>query len=234
VPSRILLCVVTVWGTHSLEWLIQGERVAQVTEDELRSLLSGLEQGLAGTDLSSLVDQERIAAAEGKAEEPTAEDIEDVRQERALRGLKRTSGPRSGDVRVRPLDTSERLAHLLDLLEVAIGGSYAIETHLRQDLKTALGESSAAQTVDEQAVHEWNGQVVFAVPAESGIEVSDQPEWSLPDQATLERREAVVRRVILLINQIRSEAGLPRSDYLQLSSADDSVNFDPEFPGGWT
>jgi hypothetical protein len=209
-------------------WLIQDERVAHVTEDELRTLLDGLEQGLVGTDLSPLVEQERITAAEGKAEEPTAEDIEGVRQERASQGLKRTSGPRSGDVRIRPLDAGERLAQLLDLLEVAIGGSYAIETHLRQDLKTALGESSTVQIA-----HEWNGQVVFSVPAESAIEEGDQAEWRLPDQAMLEQREAAVRRAILLINQLRGMAGIPRSDYLQLASTDDSTDFDSDFPGAW-
>jgi hypothetical protein len=210
--------------------LTHNEKGARVTEDELADLLNELEQGLIDTDLSILVDQERIAATEGKAEEPTVEDIEGVRQEWALRGLKRPSRPRADDVRIRPLDLTERLAQLLDLLEVAIGGSYAIETHLRDDLRAALEESPDQEFTPQ----DWNGQIVFALPADSSFVVSGRTEWSLPDQKTLEQREAPVRRVILLINQLRNEIGIHRSDYLELATDAGLADFDPEFPGGWS
>jgi hypothetical protein len=200
-----------------------------VTEEELVALLNTLEQGLNEVGLSSLVDQERIAAVEGRAEEPTAEDIEAVHREWALQGLKRPTRPRSNDVRIRPLDASEHLAQLLDLLEVATGGSYAIETHLRNDLKTALDEPSG-----EEVIHAWNGEITFTAPARPGFDVIDRTEWNLPDQKTLEQRGASVRRVILLINQIRNEIGLDRSPYLERATAADTAEFDPEFPGAWS
>jgi hypothetical protein len=200
-----------------------------VTEEELVDLLNTLEQGLNEVGLSSLVDQERIAAVEGKAEEPTTEDIEAVHREWALQGVKRPTRPRSNDVRIRPLDASERLAQLLDLLEVAIGGSYAIETHLRNDLKTALDEPSG-----DEVTHAWNGEIVFTVPAEPGFAENDRTEWSLPDQKTLKQREASVRQVILLINQLRNEIGVHRSPYLERATAANTAEFDPEFPGAWS
>ena len=58
-------------------------------DEEITALLNALEQGLIEGGLLPLVDQERIAASEGKAEEPTESDIEFIRQEWAQRGLKR-------------------------------------------------------------------------------------------------------------------------------------------------
>jgi hypothetical protein len=204
-----------------------------VTEEELVSILNTLEQGLVDADLSPLVSQEQVAAAEGKAEEPTAEDVEGVRQQWAVRGLKRPSRPRAVDVRIRPLDTGERLAHLLDLLEISIGGSYAIEMHLRDDLKSALDSESGLATADYRD-HRWNGQIIFADPAEGASAVTGPEEWSLPEQQSLQRREPAVRQVISLIDQLRNNIGVRRSDYLESAVAIDGDRFDPDFPGGWS
>ena len=204
-----------------------------MTEEELIGTLNILEQALDGVGLSSLVDQEQVAAAEGKAEEPTSEDVEAVRQEWAVLGVKRLSRPRAGDVRIRPLDTSERLAQLLDLLEIAIGGSYAIETHLRGDLKSALDDESDSATADSSS-DQWDGRIIFADPAEDSSSVTGLEEWSLPDQRFLQQREPAVRQAISLINQLRDSIGVRPSNYLD--RADTTIGgdrFAPDFPGGW-
>lgn len=204
-----------------------------MTEEELVETLNILERVLVGFGLSSLVGQEQVAAAEGKAEEPTAEDVEAVRQEWAVHGLKRLSRPRAGDVRIRPLDTSERLAQLLDLLEVAIGGSYAIETHLRGDLESALNDESELTTVDFR--HDrWNGEIVFADPAEDTSSVTGPEEWILPGRRSLQEREPAVRQVVSLIDQLRGQIGVNRSNYLERAAVSiDGDQFVADFPGGW-
>jgi hypothetical protein len=204
-----------------------------VTEEELADTLNTLERVLVDVGLSSLVGQEQVAAAEGKAEEPTTEDVEAVRQEWAERGVKRLSRPRAGDVRIRPLDTGERLAQLLDLLEIAIGGSYAIETHLRGDLKSALDDESDSAATDFRS-DRWNGQIIFTDPAEDASTVAGLEEWSLPEQRSLQQREPAVRQVISLINQLRDSIGVRPSDYLERAAAAiDGDRFVPDFPGGW-
>ena len=109
-----------------------------MNEDEVASLLNALEQGLIQLGLSSLVNQERISAVEGKVEEVTPDDVAELRREWSLHSSGRPPGARDGDVRIRPLEAGERLGILLDLVEVAVGGTYAIEIHLRDDIKKPL------------------------------------------------------------------------------------------------
>jgi hypothetical protein len=197
-----------------------------MNEDELANLLSALEQGLIQVGLSSLVNQGRISAVEGTVEEVTPEDVEELRRQWSQHSSGRIPGARDGDIRVRPLGVSERLAMLLDLVEVAVGGTYAIEVNLRDDLKAALDEGE-----------NWNGQVIFADPPESQPTTALRPEWELPDQATLQQREAAVRDVILLINQLRDQAELPRSERLRSVSAHGAGSTaDPDLtiPGDWS
>jgi hypothetical protein len=197
-----------------------------MNNDELASLLNDIEQVLIYVGLSSLVNQERISAAEGKVEKVTPEDVEELRRQWYQHSSGRAPGVRDGDVRIRPLDVGERLAMLLDLVEVAIGGTYAIEAHLRDDLKEALDEGE-----------NWNGQVIFADPPESLPATAARPEWELPDQATLQQREAAVRSVILLINQLRDQAELPRSEQLRSVSsrgAENDADPDLTIPGDWS
>jgi hypothetical protein len=197
-----------------------------VNEDELASLLNILEQGLIEASLSSLVNQERISAVEGKTEELTVEDMAGLRDEWSRRGMGRTPRVRADDVRIRPLTVGERLAELLDLVEVAVGGTYAIEIRLRDDLKTGLDADADANT--------WSGQVVFADPPESELSGASQREWTLPDQSALRQRGTAVREVILLINQLREQAELPRSERLHSVTAPDAGSAELDMPGDWS
>lgn len=195
-----------------------------MNEEELASLLGTLEQGLIQVGLSSLVNQERIVASEGKAEELTTGDVAQLHREWSRQRRGPTSSAKVGDVRVRPLGTAEQLAELLDLVEVAVGGTYAIEVRLRDDLKAALGDD------DE---HNWDGQVVFVDPVESAPLGASPQEWALPDQLALEQRASSVREVIVLINQLRDQAELPRSDRLHNATGLDDSNNDLAIPGDW-
>src|SRR5690349_6499532 len=107
-------------------------------EDEIVALLAEFEQMLGEAGLSSLVTQGRISAVEGKIEELTAEELAAYQHEWSLRGVGRMPRARSDDVRIRPLTARERLAELLDSLEAAVAGSYAIELHLRENIDAAL------------------------------------------------------------------------------------------------
>jgi hypothetical protein len=196
-----------------------------MTEDELASLLNTLEQGLNQVGLSSLVNQERISTVEGKAEHLTAQDMTELFPEWSRRGLGKAPRVRADDVRIRPLTVGERLAELLDLVEAAVGGSYAIESHLREEIKSALN-------VDDGS---WGGQVVFTDPPESELSGTSQREWSLPDQSVLQQRGAAVREVILLINQLREQTELPRSERLHgVTSPRAGNDTDLDIPGDWS
>lgn len=195
-----------------------------MNEDELASLLDELEQGLNQAGLSSLVDQERTSAVEGKAEELTDRGVADLRHEWSEQGRGRAPRVRADDVRTRPLTVGERLSELLDLLEAAVGGSYAIEMRLRNDIKTAL-------SADEGI---WSGQVIFADPPESELGPASQREWFLPDQSELAQRGPAVREVVSLINRLRDQAELPRSELLQSMTAPDADSSDLDIPGGWS
>jgi hypothetical protein len=195
-----------------------------VDEDQVASLLDTLEQGLNQAGLSALVNQERISAVEGRAEELSDEDEEMLRLEWSRPVLGRKPRVRADDVRTRPLNVGERLATLLDLLEAAVGGSYAIEVRLRDDLKTSLDADGNA----------WSGQVVFADPPESELILTSRWEWTLPDQLTLQNRARAVREVILLIDQLRGQANLTRSEQLNAPAAPSSAGgADLDIPGEW-
>ena len=190
-----------------------------MNEEELASLLVALEQGLPGVGLSSLVTQERISAVEGKAEKPSSQEMAELRDDWSRRRAGRTPRVRADDMRVRPLTVSERLAELLDLIEAAVGGTYAIEIRLRDDFKAAL----------DAEIGSWDGQVVFAEPPEAELSQTTTGAWTLPEQSVLREREAAVRRVILLVNLLREQADLPRSERLHSTTTTDensSADFD--------
>jgi hypothetical protein len=193
-------------------------------EEELANLLNSLEEGLNQVGLSSLVDQERISAVEGRIEELTAGEVAQLRREWARQRRGQAAHLKVGDVRTRPLTAGERLAELLDLVEAAVGGSYAIEMHLRDDVKTALND-------DE---HAWNGEIVFADPPESAPTGLSRVEWALPDQSALQQRAVAVREVILLINQLRNQADLPRSERLHSTAVPDDGDTNLPIPGDWS
>jgi hypothetical protein len=195
-----------------------------MNEGELASLLSGLEQGLIEVGLSPLVDQERISAREGRTEKLTAEDLATFRNEWPQQDTIKSRRVRAEDVRIRTLTARERLSELLDLVEVAVGGTFAIETRLRNDVKDALEAHSDT----------WNGQVLFAEPPESELSGTTLGERALPDESTLHQREPAVREVISLVNRLRELADLPRSELLRTADTHDSgAKTDPAVPGDW-
>jgi hypothetical protein len=192
-----------------------------VDESELSGLLDTLERSLAQTALSSLVDQERVAAAEGTIVELTEDQVAEVRRQwSALPG--RAPHVEVGEIRTRPLTSAERLAGLLDLLETSIGGSYAIEAHLRDDIKAAL----------DPEISNWTGGIIFAAPP-GAAGVADR--WELPDQSVLHQRAHAVSEVILLIDQLREQAGLMRSSRLAAVTDQDPDRGDRQpVPGDWS
>ena len=133
-------------------------------------------------------------------EKPTVIDVAELRSERSRQGKGRPLRARADDVRVRRLTAGERLAELLDLIEAAVGGTYAIEMRIRSDVKGALDVDNGA----------WSGQVVFADPPVSELSGTAPSEWTLPDQSELRQREAAVREVITLVNRLRELAELPQ------------------------
>jgi hypothetical protein len=108
---------------------------------------------------------------------------------------------------------------------VATGGTYAIEMRLRDDLKAGLDAETGS----------WDGRVVFADPPESELSETTTREWTLPDQSVLRQREAAVREVILLVNRLREQAELPRSERLHsITTAADGSSADFDMPGDWS
>lgn len=196
-----------------------------MNEAELASLLDALEQGLIQAGLSSLVDQERISAVEGKVEEVTDAEVAELRREWSYRRRGRAPSVKAGDIRIRPLGVTERLAELLDLAETAVGGTHTIEVHLREDLKAAFNDAHQI----------WNGQLIFADPPESELAAAPRREWMLADQSALQQREAAVQQVISLINQLRDLAQLPRNERLSsLTAPEADSSADPTISGSWS
>jgi PAS domain-containing protein len=196
-----------------------------VDEDQLAQILNSLEQNLSEIGLSALVAQERLSAVEGKAEKPTAQEIEELRYSWSRRGTGPQPRLRAEDVRIRPLTPGERLATLLDLVEAAVGGTYAIEMRLRDDLKAAIDTEDAAA---------WDGRVVFADPPESELAGVTPGEWVLPGREELQLRQQAVREVIVLVNRLREQAQLTRSDWLRSDAPAAGTDVDVEIPGDWS
>jgi hypothetical protein len=193
-------------------------------EIQLAEILNSLVRVLSENGLSALVAQERLSAVEGKLEKPTTQEMDELRYAWSRWSMGRTPRMRAEDVRLRPLTTGERLATLLDLVEVAVGGTYAIEIGLRNDLKTAHNAEGVA----------WDGRVVFADPPESELSGVTPGEWVLPDQDALQQRQGAVREVILLVNRLREQAELTRSDRLHSDTPDADSGADGKTPGDWS
>jgi hypothetical protein len=96
--------------------------------------------------------------------------------------------------------------------------------HLRNDLKTALDGDNLT----------WSGEVMFASPPESELSGATPGEWVLPDQDASKQREAAVREVILLVNRLREQAELPRSERLDNEATGTGTGDDLDMPGGWS
>lgn len=169
---------------------------------EMQELLGELERLLPELGLGSIVDQELTSAAEGRTEAETTR-------------RKRQSTAPSSDVRVVGLAIEDRIAALLDLLEVAVGGTFTIE-------------ESVIEFVTRQ---ELGRGVSFSPDRYESSDVRDIREWTTPDRERLEPRREAVREVIMLVDEIRSATGLRRAAHLELREDLTSLRFDA--PGGW-
>lgn len=165
-------------------------------DHEIAGVLAELESILDRLGYSALVEQERRAAAAGRVVETTKED-------RARSRGRRGSRPEVGDVRRTPLTAAERLAMLIDLVEAAVGGTFAIEERV---LDFAYSNFPAAATEGRMPT--------FRPDVAEGFAVEDDRQWTLPDRPDLDTRRQTVREVLADLDQLRDVAGLDRDPVL--------------------
>lgn len=193
-----------------------------MTEEELAQLLVELEELLQELDLDFVVNQERVLAAEGVS--TSAEDLDrqtgddlvapsafaDVLPARTVEGGAALPGARSSfrrpsfkktDVLIRPLSTRERLAILLDLVEVTTAGTLAME----------------------QLVHvEISETVTFEDPPEAELLGRMGQPWRLASDVDERVNRAAV--VVGVVDELRALADIPRGGWLRRDRSDDSGN----------
>lgn len=177
-------------------------------EAELVEFLAALEEALSAMGLTSLVEQERRAASEGTAVELTRADIPKVR-----RGQPRAE---VGDVRFVPLSTSHRIAMLLDLVEVAVGGTFAISEQLLGFVESEFPELGAMR---------------FSSDVAEGLIPEDDRSWTLPERSALEARRADVQAVVQVVFALREATGVARA--VELAPATESRAQTSNRVGGW-
>lgn len=168
-------------------------------ETELAELLNGLERLLEDVGLGAIVEQERRAASEGRVVETTPEDVR-----RRRRGGSRAE---VGDVRLTALTASDRVAMLIDLLEVAVGGTFAITER--------VVEFADSDFVSVQGV---SGPMTFAPDRAEGLTLEDDREWVLPATRELEERRPAVQQVLRDLVELRSIANVQRAAELEPSA----------------
>lgn len=170
--------------------------VTTVEEDEVSRILDDLETILEELGYSAVVEQERRAAAAGRVVETTKED-------RARYGTRGQGRPEIGDVRRTPLTARERLAMLLDLVEVAVGGTFSIEERVLDFALTHFaGSVSEGRTP------------TFRPDSAEGFAVADDRQWALPDREVLESRREHVRQVLNDLDELRNAVGVERDPIL--------------------
>jgi len=168
-----------------------------VENSELEGLLGELESMLEELGYATLVEQEQRAAEGGRFVETTKED-------RARAGGRRGTGPEVGDVRRIPFTPDERVAMLIDLVEAAVGGTFAIEERVQ-----AFAYANFPLAAEEGRMP------TFRPDAAEGFAVVDDRQWILPDRQTLESRRASVRQVLIDLEQLRQVVGVERDGTCQ-------------------
>lgn len=156
-----------------------------MNQEELQAFLEGLEEVLTEAGLLSIVDQERQAAAEGRSVEE--------------------QGGRRGDsgVQIAPLSFEDRVAMLLDLTEIAVGGTHVISTKL-SDLAS-----------EEFNVYDEERLVQFSPSLTEGLRPEEATSWHLPDRGALADRQPAVQAVLDTLVEMREAAGLKRTPELE-------------------
>ena len=171
-------------------------------EEETAEILLSVERMLEIHGLSALVVQERMAAAEGRPVEVTRENIG-----RPSGGRKRLDEPAIGDVRREPVTNSERLANLLDLLEIAVGGTFALEERV-----LGMAEEMLHLEPSDQAA------VSFAAPPEEMSMFGEDRQWFIPTLQDIEGRRESVGTALQIIDELRDQVGTTRSRWLDVAS----------------
>lgn len=166
-------------------------------EAEVLEILVDLEQILIDLGYVSVVEQERRAAAAGRVIETTRED----RARSAKGGIPR---PEVGDVRRAPLSARERLSMLIDLVDVAVGATYAIEERVL----------NFAQS-DFPMVEGQERLPTFRPDFAEGFEVEDERIWSLSSREMLVSRRDAVRQVLIDLQELRDSADVSRNVVLE-------------------
>lgn len=212
-------------------------------EEELALLLADLEQLMAELELDFIVTQERVLGAEGislefpgargggdigeryldqimpRAAMPRARAVDE--SDLAGTGGHRTPRFRKGDVALTPLDVRDRLAILLDLIEVATAGTLAMERDVSAQLeecrRLSLADHDSATVqapVDVAWTQTWDGTVIFEDPPESELRGPVAPLWKLPDEQVLQTKMSHARTVVELLDGLREAAGVSRGNWL--------------------
>ncbi|MGN9764404.1 hypothetical protein ACTMS2_04450 [Micromonospora sp. SD12] len=142
---------------------------------------------------------------------------------------RRTPRPRfsNEDAVVTPLTTRQRLQLLLDLIEVATAGSVAIEQEIAIELsnirEVATHRDPAPSTrlsEDDRGdggslwIDTWSGRIEFADPPEAEVRGRVGEPWRLPSLEESQAAASRARAVVSLIDEIRAQAELSRSDWL--------------------
>lgn len=175
---------------------VPGRMVSGVEDIQLEDILREFETMLDQLGFGAIVEQERRAAEGGRVVETTKED-------RARSGGPAALRPEVGDVRRTPLTSVERIAMLIDLVEAAVGGTFAIEERVM-----AFAYENFPFSAEEGRMP------TFGPAAAEGFEVTDDREWSLPDAEILESRRPYVRRVLADLEQLREVVGVKRDPVL--------------------
>ena len=213
-------------------------------EEELARLLVDLEQMMVELGLDFIVTQEQVLGAEGVSREftgpggggdigeryldqilPRGEGVPRVRadDQRTSSGTGRGETPRfkKGDVALTPLDVRDRLAILLDLIEVATAGTLAMErdvaAQFEQYRRLSLeshGAGFEGSTLNAAWAQTWDGTVIFEDPPEAEVRGPVAPPWKLPDEQLLQTQMSHARSVVALLDGLRSVAGLSRGKWL--------------------
>lgn len=173
------------------------------TESELADLLRRLEDLLADVGLDFVVDQERILAVEGVA--TRLDDVADAAAREYVdtnTGRRRVHRVRGDDAIRRPLSTAERIAALLDLVEVATAATIEMERMVRWELAEVMGFPSNELTVR------------FSPPEETLLRGESDTGWELPDAAMLDTKREAASVVVGLLDELRRQAEVQRGGWL--------------------
>lgn len=155
-----------------------------MNQQELHELLEELEGMLREVGLMSVVEQEQQAAAEGRS----------VEEQGGRRG--------ESGVQIAALSLEDRVAMLLDLIEVAVGGTQVISSHL----SAWAGEEFIGADVEHL--------VEFSPSLAEGLRPEDSESWALPDGEILAQRHQKVQGVLDTVAEIREVVGLERTGEL--------------------